>query len=70
MKKVYNINGQSVEDTTKIEYVKTNPKRKNSAAHQRFENYMKAKTVSQFFELGGTLADLRYDTNKEFVTLK
>jgi hypothetical protein len=70
MKKVYNINGNTVEESTHLEYVKTNPKRKNSAAHGRFESYMKSKTVKQFFELGGTLADLRYDHNKEFVTLK
>lgn len=69
MKKVYNINGNSVEETTKLAYVAANPKRKNSAAHGRFEKYMKAKTVAEFFKLGGTLADLRYDENKEFVKL-
>lgn len=69
MKKLYNVNGTNVESTTKISYVENNPKRKNSAAHARFAKYMKAKTVEQFFKLGGTLADLRYDQNKEFVTL-
>ena len=69
MKKVYNINGNSVEETTKLTYVQNNPKRKNSAAHGRFEKYMKSKTVAEFFKLGGTLADLRYDSNKEFVKI-
>ena len=69
MKKSYNVNGTAVEETTKLAYVQVNPKRKNSAAHGRFEKYMKAKTVTEFFKLGGTLADLRYDSNKEFVKI-
>ena len=69
MKKSYNVNGTTVENATKIAYVAANPKRKNSAAHGRFEKYMKAKTVEQFFKMGGTLADLRYDSNKEFVKI-
>jgi len=69
MKKLFNINGKNVAPETKIKYVPKNPKRKNSAAHSRFSKYMKAKTVDQFFKLGGTLADLRYDDNKEFVEI-
>ena len=69
MKKLYNINGKNVEPSTKISYVENNPKRKNSAAHQRFAKYMKSKTVEQFFKMGGTLADLRYDDNKEYVKI-
>lgn len=68
--KTHNINGTSVTDATKIEVVAKNPKRKNSAAANRFSKYMKAKTVAEYFKLGGTVADLRYDTQKEFVTLK
>lgn len=67
--KVLNVNGTNVENATKITYVAANPKRKNSAAHARFAKYMKAKTVEQFFKAGGTLADLRYDQTKEFVTI-
>lgn len=70
MKNALNINGTTVENSTKIEVVKENPKRKNSAAHDRFAKYMKAKTVGDYLKLGGTVADLRYDTQKEFVTLK
>jgi len=69
MKKLYNINGKNVAPETKISYVAENPKRKNSAAHGRFAKYMKAKTVEAFFKAGGTLADLRYDDNKEFVSI-
>jgi len=69
MEKLYNINGTNVSPKTKLSYVENNPKRKNSAAHGRFSKYMKSKTVEQFFKLGGTLADLRYDQTKEFVKL-
>ena len=69
MDKLWNVNGTNVKPETKISYVTANPKRKNSAANVRFGKYMKAKTVDQFFKLGGTLADLRYDQNKEFVKI-
>lgn len=66
---VANINGVNVADDTKIEYVDNNPKRAGSAAHQRFEKYMSAKTVAEFLKLGGLKADLRYDANKGFVKI-
>ena len=69
MDKLWNINGTNVKPETKISYIKENPKRKNSAANSRFGKYMKSTTVEQFFKLGGTLADLRYDQTKEFVKL-
>lgn len=64
-----NVNGTNVENSTKIKYVEANPKRKNSAAHARFSNYMKSKTVEQFLKNGGTIADLRYDQTKGFVEI-
>jgi hypothetical protein len=64
-----NVNGINVYPETKIKYVDSNPKRKNSAAHDRFQKYMKAKTVAEFEKLGGTRADLKYDHAKEFVTI-
>lgn len=64
-----NVNGINVYPTTKLKYVDSNPKRKNSAAHSRFDAYMKAKTVAEFEKLGGTRADLKYDHAKEFVTI-
>lgn len=64
-----NVNGINVYPETKIAYVSENPKRKNSAAHTRFGNYMKAKTVAEFEKFGGTRADLKYDHQKEFVKI-
>lgn len=66
--KVWNINGTNVTDSTVVEYVAENPKRKNSKAYERFEKYKKAKTIAEFFSLGGTRGDLRYDEHKGFVT--
>lgn len=52
-------------DDRKITLItKENPKREGSAAHARFELYKKAKTVAQFYEAGGTSADLRADAAK------
>ena len=58
-----------VTETTKITIVTDNPKRKGSQAHSRFAKYMKARTVGEYLKLGGTPADLRYDTNKDFVKI-
>lgn len=66
---IANINGINVTKETKLAYVAENPKRKNSKARDRFGKYMKAKTVAEFYELGGTRADLRYDQHHEFVKI-
>ena len=39
----------------------TSHKRKGSAAWHRYEKYKKAKTVVEFWELGGTEIDLKFD---------
>ncbi|MCP4141565.1 MAG: hypothetical protein GY755_15010 [Chloroflexi bacterium] len=70
MNKQYNINGHLLTSSSKLVFVKKNPKRLASKAHQRFEKYMKAKTVAEFLKLGGLLADLRYDNDKEFLSLE
>ena len=67
---IANINGINISKTTKLNYVAENPKRKNSKARDRFGKYMKAKTVAEFYELGGTRADLRYDQQHEFVKIE
>lgn len=69
MQNQININGQNVENSTKIKFVSENPKRRGSKAHTRFTKYMKAKTVAEFLKLGGLRADLRYDSEHEFVKI-
>ncbi|MCP4141564.1 MAG: hypothetical protein GY755_15005 [Chloroflexi bacterium] len=66
---IANINGVNVENATVLKYQESNPKRAGSKAHQRFELYMKAKTVAEFLKLGGLKADLRYDADKGFVEI-
>jgi len=56
--------------STKITFnVKSNPKREGSKAHARFDKYMAAKTVAEYMDLGGTKGDLKYDEEKEFITV-
>lgn len=62
------VNETPVSDEAKITFnVKSNPKREGSKAHARFQNYMKARTVAEYLELGGTTADLKYDWEKSFI---
>ncbi len=67
---IANINGINVENDTVLKYQESNPKRAGSKAHQRFEVYMKAKTVEEFLKFGGLKADLRYDDSKGFVEIE
>lgn len=49
--------------------VKENPKREGSASFKTFALYAKSKTVAEFIKAGGTMADIRWDVNKEFISL-
>ena len=69
MNQQININGQLLDENSKIEYVANNPKRKGSKAHTRFAKYMAAKTVAEFLKLGGLKADLRYDSDHGFLKI-
>ena len=46
----------------------SNPKRPGTKAHRRYENYKKAKTVGEFYDLGGTTLDFNNDLNRGFLT--
>eukprot|EP00928_Gymnodinium_smaydae_P035527 TRINITY_DN24991_c0_g2_i2.p1 TRINITY_DN24991_c0_g2~~TRINITY_DN24991_c0_g2_i2.p1 ORF type:complete len:338 (+),score=77.83 TRINITY_DN24991_c0_g2_i2:101-1114(+) len=46
-----------------------NPKRSGSEAHLRFEKYKKAKTIGEFFKLGGVPGDLKHDCKNGFVKI-
>jgi len=48
---------------------KTNPKREGSKAFTNYALYRTSKTVGDFLDAGGTMADVRYDSNKGFITL-
>lgn len=52
---------------TKISLRQDNPKK--AGARLRYEKYKKAKTVAEFYALGGATGDLRYDFGKGFLTI-
>ena len=52
---------------TKIVYQDENPKKKNSKSAARYDTYKKAKTLEEFYSLGGTKADLRNDLRKGYL---
>ena len=48
---------------------KDNPKRTGSSAYTRFELYRTAKTVEEFISAGGSLADVKYDSDHGYIQL-
>ena len=57
-------------DQRKIKVLaKENPKRKGTAAYQRFELYKKSTTVADFIAKGGRTIDLAYDQAHGFIKL-
>ena len=44
-----------------------NPKKSGSLSHARYDRYKLAKTLSQFYALGGTKGDLTNDTAKGYI---
>lgn len=46
---------------------KNNPKREGSRAFEIYAKYKTCKTVGQFLDAGGTMADIRYDSQKGFI---
>ncbi|CAE7380797.1 unnamed protein product [Symbiodinium sp. CCMP2456] len=53
----------------KLRFVQTNPKKKGTQAHVRYEVYKKAQTIQQFLDLGGFKGDLAFDQAHGFLTL-
>lgn len=50
--------------------VQTNPKRPNSASHERFAKYKPGMTVAEALKAGVTKADLVWDQKKGFIKLE
>ena len=50
--------------------VEGNPKRAGSKAYERFKLYSDVDTVGEFLRLGGTTADLHYDTQHGFISIE
>ena len=68
--KNFEFNGIEITPETEIQCaVAENPKRKNSNARARFDDYMGATTVREYLVLSGGvhgIADLKYDLGKQF----
>ena len=70
-KPLANVNGHYVFDDTKLSWtITSNPKRPSGKAHQRFEAYLGKTTISDYLAAGGTMADLKYDNAKGYVTFE
>ncbi len=65
------INGFSIEDDMKIEFV-SNPKRPGFKAHTRYEEYQKSTNLVEYFDTAEkkySKADLRFDEEKGFLKI-
>lgn len=49
--------------------VKENPKRAGSESASRFDLYTGCKTVQDYLDKGGRLADVKWDTEKSYIQL-
>jgi len=49
--------------------VTDNPKQPGSKAHKRFELYKFAKTVNEFYSIGGERCDIEWDENHKYIKL-
>ncbi|CAK8988938.1 unnamed protein product [Durusdinium trenchii] len=54
----------------RLRFVQKNPKVEGSSAHQRYERYKKAKTLQEFFNLGGCKGDFHNDQAHGFLSLR
>ena len=61
--------GASDTTVTKLSFVAENPKRPGTDAHARFAKYSAAKSLVEYFMLGGTTASLKWDIAHGFVTV-
>jgi len=54
-------------DADRIAWQRNNPKRAGSQAHERYEQYKKAKTVAEAFGLGALKVDISHDFENGFM---
>ena len=51
-----------------LSFIQENPKRPATLSSARYEAHKTANTAEEFYELGGTTADLDWDIDHDFVT--
>jgi hypothetical protein len=70
VKPLANINGVYVHPETPITWlISANPKRPSGKAYARFATYMESSTVADYLNAGGTLADLKYDASRAYLSI-
>ena len=52
-----------------IEILIDNPKKEGSASWNRYEEYKSAKSIGEFYKLGGKKGDLKNDMNKGYIKI-
>jgi hypothetical protein len=55
---------------TKITFQDKNPKKADSKSAVRYDTYKKAKTLEEFYSLGGTKADIRNDLRRGYLKIE
>ena len=60
---------RAFENDSRVEFQQRNPKLKSSKAHERYENYKKARTLRDALTLGASHADIRWDYSHGFFTI-
>ena len=54
---------------TPVEFLQNNPKSSKSMSYTRYENYKHAKNMGEYFQLGGTRGDIKYDVAKGYMRI-
>ena len=52
-----------------VEFLQDNPKQPTSMSYARYEKYKAAKTIEEYFQLGGTRGDIKYDTARGYMRI-
>ena len=61
--------GRTYAPQTKISFQDKNPKKKGSKSAARYDVYKTAKTLAEFYSLGGKKADARHDLSKGYMKI-
>jgi len=58
---------EKMKNNSKITHIQKNPKKVGSKAHERYEQFKKAKSIKSFLEKGGRRSDLLFNYRRGYV---
>jgi hypothetical protein len=61
---------QAISDSRIIHSIKPNPKKVGSNAHTKYALYAEGMSVADFIKAGGTMGDVKWDSERGFIQLK